>query len=399
MSSSPYSINGSVSLSVYIGEIEFPFTKASQLGFLHMSESSKLDIPMFHLQVTDGIEFFKQHPGLLVEGNLITFEVAARGVDSFSYDFRINATKTEPSSSGDVVSIDGYLDYPKYWIETTRRSYVNMSTSAVLKEIAKYVGLTYVGPDTNDSQNWYGSNSRYHSFCKEVANRGYLSENSCMKLAVDFDGDLLYTDIAEVGEPLETFTLATMEMGKVPIVSYVPKNIGGAANRRTGYRQTLGEQSAMRPTLSRTHDKIKVTVDEGGELNVNQDVKIAVRQGAHVIAPIDYGNVNENYHRARYQNNRGTSIYTFGLDIVTPVSTVGSGLTIFDTILVEAPKEQEELAGLYVIATKAIVIADGQYHEKFEIARRSVASTQSKTSVDSTKYEEADSDLYKDANV
>lgn len=397
--SSPYAINGAVSLSVHIDGIEFPFTKASQLGFLHMSESSKLDIPMFHLQITDGIEFFKQNPGLLVEGKVITFEIEARGVDSFSYDFRINATKTQPANSGDLISIDGYLDYPKFWIETTRRSYVNMTTSAVLKEIAQYVGLTYIGPDTNDSQNWYGGNSRYHSFCKEVANRGYLNEASCLKLAVDFEGNLLYTDIAEVGEPLETFTISTMEIGKVPIVSYIPRNQGGAANRRAGYRQTLGEQSAMRPTLARTHDKIKVTVDEGGELNVNQDVKIAVRQGAHVIAPIDYGNVNENYHRARYQNNRGTSIYTFGLDIVTPVSTVGSGLTIFDTILVEAPKEQEELAGLYVIATKAIVIADGQYHEKFEIARRSVASTQSKSSVDSTKYEEADSDLYKDANV
>lgn len=399
MSSSPYAISGAVSLSVYIDDTEFPFTKASQLGFLHMSESSKLDIPMFHLQVTDGIGFFKDNPSLLVEGKSIVFEVEARGVDSFSYNFRINSTKTEPANSGDVINIDGYLDYPKYWIETTRRSYPNMTTSAVLQGIAQYVGLTYKGPNTNDSQNWYGGNSRYHSFCKDVASRGYLSESSCMKLAVDFEGNMLYTDIAETGLSKQTFTIANIEIGKVPIVSYTPKNLGGAANRRSGYRQTMGEQSAMRPTLARTHDKIKVTVDEGGELNLNQDVKIAVRQGSHLIAPIDYGNVNENYHRAKYQNSRGVGIYTFGLDILTPVSTVGSGLTLFNTILVEAPKEQEDLAGLYVIATKAIIISDGKYHEKFEIARRSVASTQSKTSVDTAKYEEPSSDLYKDANV
>lgn len=394
--SNPYAIGDTLSLTVFFDNMEFPFTKVTQLKFLHMSSSTKLDIPMFHMQITDGIEFFKQNPDLLIEGQKVTFDISARNMDSYSFDFRVNASHTEPSNTGDVITIDGYLDLPKYWIETTRRNYIGMTTSEVLKEIADYVGLSYVGPETNDEQNWYGRNTRYHTFCRDVATRGYLSESSCMKMAVNFDSELIYKDISEVDEASQTMTLGTLGMGKIPIVSHIPKNLGGAANRRTGYRLTLDEQTTRRPLLTRTHEKVRVTVNEGGELNLNQDIKTAIRQGAYQTAPIDYGNINENYHRASYQNVRGTGIYTFGLDVVTPVPTIGLGLTLFDTVLVEAPAQLEELAGLYMVGTQTIIIADGQYHEKFELARRSVASAQSTRVVDETNYDSEDSSLFKD---
>lgn len=394
----PYVQGDVLQLSIYFNGVEFPFTPASQLGYLHMSESSKIAIPMVRLQLVDGIDFLASNPGALVEGAQLTAVIIARTNDSFKRVFRVNSLLIEPNKSGNVIDLDGYLDYPKYWIETTNNHYMGQSTSQVLSNLAQYVGLSFTGIDTNDAQGWHGGLSRIHQFCTHLASHGYIDDASCMKRAVTLDGTFLYQNIAtlDVASPKATMSIGTIEDGKLPIVSHLPRNLGGATNRRSGYRQTMLEYSMMRSSLYRLHTNLSVNVDEGGEVNLNSDVRSLLVQGTQMVGHLDYGNTNDSFHRAFYQNKRGSDLYNVGLDVVTPVPTVTSpGLTIFDTVSVEAPQEIQEQSGSYVVVSHAIMLDKTQYHEKFELARRSAASN-APTNVNANSYDSPSSNLYTD---
>lgn len=400
MKSSPYAIDGVINLGLYFNGVEFPFTVNSTLGIIHISESSKLEIPMCKVQITDGIGWLSSNPGALVEGALVTFVILARNTDSVTLTFRVNHLKTSSNKGPDVIDFDGYLDIPKYWIETNISSYQNYTSSQVLRELSSQVGLTYNGVDTQDSQNWFGNRMRHHQFCSTVASRGYLSDTSCMKRAVTILRELRYKDVSVLDNPKIAATIGSVRDGKLPIVSFLPKNSGGSANRRTVYSKSTLEYSTVRDSAFRIHNNVMITPTEGGEFNVNADVRSQVSQGHLTYAPIDYGNVNDNYQRALYQNRRGTDTFSVGLDIVTPVPTLSLGLSIFDIISVEAPPEMAEQTGLYVVVTRSIIIAQGSYHEKFELTRRSAASNQAKNtnSSNATEYEAIGSSLYTDYN-
>ena len=400
--SDPYNLDGVIQLSAFFNGVEFPFTKQSLLGFVHMSESSKLAIPMLRMQVSDGIGFLRNNPNALVEGAQVALTVTARGLDTYSRTFRVNSMHIEQTqSAGEQIDFDGYLDYPKFWIETTANHYPNSTSSQVLRAYATYCGLQFAGDETNDAQQWHGGLKRIHRFCGDIANHGYVDDASCMKLAVTLDGSMRYRNVAtlDVASPVATFSIGSIAAGKIPVVSHKPRNTGGASNRRSGYRQTMLEYSTMRSDLYRMHTNMQVNVDEGGAVNLNPGVRSSVVSGFQLASPIDYGNVGDNYHRAFYQNRRGTGLFNVGLDIVTPLPTVTNpGISIFDTVTVEAPQEFLEQSGSHVVVSHAIAIDPSSYNEKFELTRRSAASTQSTSGANNTaNYDSANTALYTDS--
>lgn len=383
----PHAIAGIARVSVFFNGVEFPFTRQSLFGFAHMVESSKLAIPMIRLQLTDGIDFLASNPDAMVEGAELRITVTARDTDTYTRLFRVNFLSVSPDKVGNVIDLDGYLNYTKYWIETINSHFIAAPSSEVLRRVSEYTGLKYLGVETSDTQRWSGGLRKIHTFCTDVANHGFRSESSCMKRAVTLKGEFLYRDISVLGDTgiSSIFSIGSVEQNKLPVVSYYPRNVGGSPNRRTGYRQTLVEYSTCRPTLYRVHKGMQVSVNEGGDVNINPSIRSSVLKGNQWCAPIDYGNLNDNYHRAFYQNSRGTSLFSVGLDVITPLPTVSNpGLTVFDTVKVEAPQEIQELAGTYIVVSHSILIDVGQYHEKFELTRRSTASNQTRVATRNT---------------
>ena len=107
--------------------------------------------------------------------------------------------------------------------------------------------------------------------------------------------------------------------------------------------------------------------------------------------------MHDDYHRASYQNKRGTALFNVGLDILTNMPAISKPkVRVFDTVNVTAPAELSEQNGLYVVVSHTIAITTGQYHEKFELTRRSAASDQSKSVAINKAFEPSGSDLYKD---
>ena len=396
----PYALSGVFRVSLYFSGVEFPFTKESFIGILHMSESSKLEIPMMRLQLTDGVKFFKNNPSLLVEGCQLGIAVLAREVQTGLYVFRVNSLKITPDQTGDVIDIDGYLDFPKFWIQTTNASYPKITSNDLLNQIATNAGLTYDGDVTSDQQTWHGGAKRLHAFCNEIANHGYSSDTSCMKLAVCLDGTMRYKDVSklDVADPVAKLIIGDIKQGYLTVVSFLPKNAGGTTNRKAGYRQTAAEYSAVRGSVYRVHTNMAADINEGGEFNMSQDVRAQVTSGSHTCFAIDYGNVHDNYNRAQYQNKRGTALFNVGLDVLVNMPSIEKPrvITVFDTVNVTAPSDMSELNGSWIVVSHAIAITNSQYHEKFELTRRTAASDQSKKASDDVKFESTSTNLYTD---
>jgi hypothetical protein len=334
-----------------------------------------------------------------VEGGKLRVSIVARDIADAEYKFRVNSVKITPGATGDTVDLDGYLDYPKFWIETTTQVYKDKTSNAVLAQIAQNVGLEYEGDVTSDTQTWQGAKRRVHAFCSAVANHGLSSQTSCMKLAVCLDGKMRYKDVSklETANPKAQLLIGDIRTGYLTVVSHLPKNSGGSANRKSGYKQTMLEYSTIRSETYRTHTNVMADINEGGAFNMNARVRAEVNAGSHNVAPIDYGNVHDDYHRAKYQNRRGTALFNVGLDVLINMPAISQPyIRVFDTVTVTAPEEQSEQNGAYIVVSHAVMITNGQYHEKLELTRRSAASEQAKSESDSEGFESTSSELYKD---
>lgn len=396
---SPYALADVVRISLYFSGVEFPFTKESHISVLHLSESSKLEIPMVRLQFTDGIQFFKNHPGLLVEASQIQIALLAREVATGTYNFRVNSLHISPSTTGDVIDIDGYLDFPKFWIQTTNSVYKDITSNDLLNKLALQSGMTYDGDVTSDKQTWHGGAQRVHAFCKDIANHGFSSDTSCMKLAVCFDGTMRYKDVSklDITAPVAKFLIGDTRQDYLTVVSHLPKNSGGSYNRKSGYRKSATEYSVIRDKPYRTHTNMAADINEGGEFNMNTDIRSSVESGAHQCFAIDYGNVHENYNRSMYQNQRGTALFNVGLDILTTMPAIENPkVSVFDTVNITAPADQSELNGSYIVVSHAISITNSYYHEKFELTRRSAVSDQTKSKSDDVQFDPPSTPLYQD---
>jgi hypothetical protein len=384
--SNPLSVdNGrATSLGIFFNGVEFPFTRGSSLGFLNMSENVKLKLPTIHLQLNDGIEFFNQNKLALLSGSPVTVVLTVTDFTICS-TFLINTTQIKKQAGTDLVTLDGYLALPKFWIETCDERFVDKTSSDVLTEIAKRVeDLDMFTPQTshyisstNDRQMWQGGRRRYAEFAKDLASAGYKDEFSTMVFSVDLQGSFQYVDIQVMGKPSAVFALYSVDPTKgIPVPSFSPKNNGGFSSVTNGYGQTAIEQNVINTAANKNatpwveHKEIKVKTDEQGPINLNAKVKATVKTGPNIVMPINYGNTGNNHYKARYQNERSRSLFNNGIDCLVPIPTKQFGLDLLDTVAVSAPEELGEYQGLYRMSGRTIRVTPTDYFERIEMLRR-----------------------------
>lgn len=375
----PYSIENRLRVDVQFNGVSFDFGVGNTLNFIHMSESTRLGIPMLHLSVTDITQWFKANQ-VLADGAVITIDVTvgpqSTGLNSVR-QFRYNCHHETTSSLGRVYQIDAYLNYPTYWSGSTSTP-IDGTSDDVLQNICDATGLELDSVGANDTQVWQPRNLAYYKFAREVAAHGYLSDSSCMSMAVTLDGLLCYVDISQMEEPQATAGIYDVTTpGIVPVVGYKPFVASGAFNQMSGYDQQRIEQDPTVTDPSRIFSAVAFNPNEGGSLLVNNSVRSGIGQGHVQFAPIEVGNNHDEYQRAYYQNKRVSNLFTAGLYLLTPTM---SPVSVLDCVNVTVPNESgslqaQELAehsGVYRVTSKTIFIQGGNYVEKLELVRRTV---------------------------
>jgi hypothetical protein len=380
-----YSLQDQVYVELYFNGLEFPFNQVNSFDFIHIVESTMLQLPMLTISLKDGEQWLIQN-GALADATLIKVVFGSgtlEGSKLSTVEFRLASKKREPGPAADTYLIEALLDAPKY-LAATLKDPVKGSSSDVLKKVADTCGFTFSGVGTSDQQIWYPGNKTINSFAKYVAERGYATENSCMMIAVTTDKTLVYRDITSMDNPVGSFGILDMSgRSGYPAVSYKPSTNSGVENIRAGYAGAVVEQNLLdAESINTKHSAIGTVVNEQGQLMVNSEVKSSINEGNVRFGPISPGNAHENSQSARYQNSRVQSLFSSQFELVTPVMTpfhITDCTNVITTLLEESNASASAWKGLYRIATKVIYITQGHYAERFSLLRRTVNSALAKS--------------------
>ena len=320
-----------------------------ELSFTDVTKQINSDIT-----VADGVEL------LLKVGKSVS--------EYTEYKFRIWNPKRQPAGSIQAYTLYGYMDSPKWFIDSWKFP-IEGTSSEVLKKLAAGCGLPFSGDPTNDSMVWLPGNQRTCMFAKHIAEHGYLDGFGCMSLGMTCTGEIRYRNLNTLPEQGEfTFTQGGVN-GTINVIDHKYLFNSGFANLAGGYQQVRQPQGLFSDTpIDQLSVKRKTQM-----LQMNKDVKSMIDRGRIDFAPLDAGNVHANWDRAAYQNKRGALLYTTGLELLTNERTP-LNLDVFSTLMWEgydppgagSVSLSEQYRGVYVVTAKAITLTPGKYFEKIQ---------------------------------
>jgi hypothetical protein len=369
-----FHVNDRIYLQVVINGKDFPFDKLNLLDSLHIVESTRLYVPQLSLKVVDATKFLLTN-NLLVDGAKIKVTI---GLDDAkkTYDFRLFNAKDALGSGGDDYHISGYLDVPKFWIESTVDSLTGTPTEA-LQKIATACGMSFEGTRTSDSQIWVPYNTRYCEWARQITEHAWVDDQSCMQSVVTADKKLRLVNVTNVSrKPTEIFSNRGNYKSSFPITDFNVLSKSGFFNMASGYQDTRIAQS-LTTAASGDLDLSQVNVKRNSrKLNVNADLKELVKQSRVSYAPIDVGNTGKNYERALYQNRRLSNLFTFGAEFVVPVFVEAN---VLDSVLCDLSKPDvagiREISGAFILTSKVVYIQGMNFYQKCEVYRHGMNTT------------------------
>jgi hypothetical protein len=365
-------IKDRLELFLLFGEKEFPFAPVNSLDFIHMSSSVRLAVPMLHLKVKDAANWFAKNQ-VLVDGMIIRIIIKIGDVSKI-YQFRLNSFKEEIDSTGPSYEIDGYFDIISWWHSSTQEL-IKGTSAEVIGRIATRCGFpNYIKNDTADNQVWIQRNMRFHEFANFIARHGYASDSSCMQLAVDLSGALIYKNIIAKAQSVESFDTAKFGNSSLIATDYKMKNRSGLLNALSGYADATIKPSIMSGTVERIATVPVTKLTE--KMMVNQAVYNAIEKSRVLFAPIDCGNVHPNYVKAKYQNERIAATYALSLELITPEVTQIKVLDFIDFLSRKTEeKNDKSYSGTYLVTGRVIYVQGINYYEKIEAVRHGLNAT------------------------
>lgn len=357
---------------------EFPFLRVNSVNFIHMSASAKIGVPMFHLSVNDPNGYFEREK-ILGDGIPVEISVAPRPDSPIvhTYEFRINSVNKQHTNPNTTYEIDGYLNKPKYWHNTTRQ-WTEGLASDVLSGICDECDLEYDGESTADYQVWWPGNRRYFEWAWYVARRAYLSDSASLELGLDFDGKLKLKDITRLDVADYQMSFMEPRPGFILATDIQPTTRSGSPNHLSGYQDARVYQKLMNNAAEfNVYDNVLEVAPTKGERSFTRNKVI---QGETTAArtqfgPLDFGNTHPKYERAIYQNARMDALFGLTVAVVTPEAT---NVKLFDNVEIVInypedpykPRYSRHLSGIYKVVSKAIYINGMNYYERFVMSRR-----------------------------
>lgn len=374
-----FEIEDRVSIRLFLGGVEVLFSKINSLNFLHMGSSSKLGVPMIHLSLSDPTEIISNRK-LLGEGSSIRVMLSS-GVGFKTvktYLFRLNKHRKLAAAPSTTYEMDGYLDVPAYWIQTALKPRKG-SSYQVLSEIAEDCGLEFEGDTTSDEQVWIPGNLKYYAWAKNIAERGYRSETSAMKLCLEMDGTLLYKDVCNLLQADHKVSLISKTPGHILATDFRPDTSAGFNNVRHSYKSAVVYQNILNNQTDFNKYDEEVTVEQHSDEVTflrNSDISNQVTRGSVRFQPLDFGNVHENYHRAKYQGSRLNGLFSLVGSVVTGDVT---DVRVFDNLQMNlssssGTEHEKPYSGLYKVGGRVVYVNGSNYYEKFDVLRRAYST-------------------------
>ena len=356
-----YVIQDRIEVSVLFGELNYPLGQLNSLNFLHMGSSIRMLVPTLCIGITDQMGIM--NTGILKDGLQIRVVIKPVGsTESMTHRFVLSGLKYTNTGMGTQFTVYGYGGNTLYFAGTSTEG-IRASSNEVIEQIANRCGLTYDGTDTNDVQLWMPQNRLNSVFARRTAGAGYVDNRSLMKLGLCMNGTLRYKNLNSVTDLKLRLLQGKTEKGFLPIVDHAPKVENGSSNVFSGYALQRFKQSTETPGVE---DTLTFIPDSRTPM-IDVEMKSRIKRGLADFGPLDFGNTNESYDKALYQNRRYSSLYSVGCDFLT---VYHSGLLLLDRIEFTGEQESGEtndsVTGQYVVSGHAILVQGPNYYEKIE---------------------------------
>lgn len=365
-------------LQLRIGGVDIPL-EDNLIESIHIVENVRIYVPMLTLTIKDATKFLTRNT-LLLDGAPIEVTIEAEKTRSVYY-FRLFGFKENLSQGTVRYTIQGYLDVPRYWTESTSTP-LRGSVSYALEQIARATGLTYDGLTTADSQLWMPANIRYAEFAREISEHGWVSDTSCCQMAITTNKQMRYRDVSQVlqGNPVQFFSNKDNSDVQTVITDFNVINKSGFFNSASGYKETRIVQSILSQNAVNLKDLRLVKNTQ--RLMMSQSIHSGLKQNKVVFSPIDVGNVSETYERALYQNRRLSNLYTFGLEFVTPRPVTANLLDVVNCELAKPGLDGvESYSGKFLLTGKVTYVVGINLYQKCEVFRHGLNIPQDATQV------------------
>lgn len=362
-------VNNQLHLSVIVNGNSVEGNDISFVDLLIHSNVRGL-LPIMQLRFRDDYGSLKQRTNF-IDGSQIVLKVGNSKKSIETYEFRMFNNKFDQYGATELHTISGYLDVPKYFIESSADVYEDTSSS-VIQTIASNCSLEVDVETTSDKQVWFQANKRNGEFVKYLASHGKTSDTSGMQVAVRRDKKLIYRDMNKPRKEQAVFTYvpSNEEPLSVQVMAHRKISKSGQANQNYGYQHRLISQDGSKELESPILKEVDL-YPRGQYAQINTNVKSDVQRGKVDFSPLHYNdNTHEEYFQAKYRNQRVGNLNSQMMEVFCYVQTK---LDLLDFVRIELnnpkTKKDEANSGLYYVSAKDVICKGTGYAEKFLLAR------------------------------
>lgn len=376
------SVSERLSISIILDGTELDLT-IFRINFLQILTGTNVYLPYGQLHLVDLTGYFQNNP--VGDNQTIKIILTTKDDNNKSntvlYKMRVFKPDIVKQAGTSMYRFLLTYDAPRYLHESSSSSLGKGTSATALGNISAACGLTFSSNvSTSDSQVWLGNFDRYCISANSICDAGYVDSKSCMMLGVTETGTMKYIDVSKLN-----YTSVKYSFSNVTHSSNIVYPIVGKVNliTRSGYNNALSGYKAA--TVAQTplvynssaysiHTSVSAT-SPTSTIAYNTNIAKAIKGGKVYFAPINCGNVHNNYESALHQNRRLRSLYGVIFELSTVYTT---SLQILDTVELSFYDKQgseriinKSVSGGYLIIDKGIfVTASGTYYEKFRLARQ-----------------------------
>jgi hypothetical protein len=367
--SQDYILQGFVKFGLKINGIQVPIGPSTIRNF-SIIESQTQKAPVFHGTILDQDDLHSQ--GHFKEGDDFSVTMHPEPFPQPEMNFKIfNILSKEPHNGLFWITFTGMADQaPAMVKQLATKPQKDMTSSDAIAAYAKELGIQAKTDPTNDKMDWMPMNHSVSQFMNRIADHGYGSSKSIMKLFGSFDSNnqlqVNYRDLSKIIAGSHVKTLATPNVNEsydIMIDPFIePKDLGGTANYHAGFKSSVSQPDLKGKFPEFKDVDVPKMVKNLNISNVNDLVKQVRRQ----FMPMDAGNTHDNYAKSLNQNTRGQATFSKTCHVMTMLV---SGVTVMDKVkLLYSNKPDGTLdpviSGDYIVGTKTRFVTGNFYREK-----------------------------------
>lgn len=372
-------------LSIEIDGEEVPY---AFIQSVELTEGNGALFPAFRIVMGDPYSTYMTGEKALTDGNKFSITIGKSMSDKNCKPRKYRLFGKKPINRAELpqMLIVGIVDAPNLVYAKPIEAYKGTS-DAVLKQIAEKAGLQYSGPGScngatmNDNQVWRNSGKNRGVFAQDISRRGWMSPKSGMSMAITSTCEMRYRNLVDViNTPLPKIKFVFShnapksdedDTKKFYLVKFA--NDHSSAGVTSGW-QNYGSVRTQ-PCLSgedKKSDKMEVCVP-GKYVAVNKEIADMVGKVRRDVAPVDMGNVHENYEKAQFQNIKVLALFSQKMSLLVEQVT---DVQLYDPVIYKQanadPTEPVSTTDVYIVVGKTISIRAGAFYaERIEIARLS----------------------------